>query len=294
MSSRTPLPGRVSLLLSSKRISYLGPEGTFTDQAAHIYAQDDWERVAYPEMNLVVRALERGDVDEAVAPIENSVGGAVIDIVDFLVRSDIVKIRGELLLKIEQCLIALPGARLRDIKSVASKPEALSQCRNFLASRLPLAERIGTASTVEAVKSIKSGAIDKAAIGPRRAAELTGLPVLADAIQDRKNNVTRFVILAHEDCAPTGIDKTSIIFSFLNRDAPGQLHSALGSFASRAINLTHIESRPTGQKLGDYVFIMDFKGHRADPKVEDALCELRRIASFVKVLGSYPVAEDVI
>ncbi len=278
---------------SSKRISYLGPEGTFTDYAAHVYASDGVEWVPYLEMNLVVDALENGEVDEAVVPIENSVGGAVIDIVDFLVRSKGAKIKGELLLKIEQCLIAQPGVELSDIRSVVSKPEALSQCRLFLDAHLADATRIGAPSTVEAIASVKSGGIEKAAIGPRRAAELAGLPVLADNIQDRGNNVTRFVILANEDHEPTGNDKTSIVFSFMNRDSPGQLHSALGPFARREINLAKIESRPTGEELGSYVFLMDIEGHRTDSHIKGALSELGEIASLVKVMGSYPVASDI-
>ena len=278
---------------SSKRISYLGPEGTFTDHAAHIYASDGDERVPYPEMNLVVGALENGEVDEAVVPIENSVGGAVIDTVDFLVRSEDARIKGELLLKIEQCLIAQPSTELGDIRSVVSKPEALSQCRIFLDTHLADATRIGAPSTVEAVMSVKTGGTERAAIGPRRAAELVGLPILADNIQDRQNNVTRFVILADEDHEPTGDDKTSIVFSFMNRDSPGQLHSALGPFARREINLAKIESRPTGEELGNYVFLMDIKGHRTDTIIAEALSELLDIASFVKVMGSYPVASGI-
>ena len=143
--------------MSPKRISYLGPEGTFTDQACHIYAPSDWERVGFSEMHNVVGALVDGNVDEAIVPIENSVGGAVIDIEDFLIRTPDVQIRGEMMLGIEQCLIAHPGVDLSEIKVVRSKPEALTQCREFLDEHLPDAARVGTASTVEAVNRVKSG-----------------------------------------------------------------------------------------------------------------------------------------
>ena len=155
-------------------------------------------------MHLVVGALADDEVDEAIVPIENSVGGAVIDIEDFLVRASNVQIKGELLLSIEQCLIAHPGVDVSEIKVVRSKPEALSQCRTFLETEMPDAARVGTASTVEAVYRVRSDPREVSAIGPRRAADLAGLPVLKAGIQDRQNNVTRFVMLAHEDHEPTG------------------------------------------------------------------------------------------
>ena len=279
--------------MSHKRISYLGPEGTFTDQACHVYAPDDWERIGYSEMHLVVGALADDEVDEAIVPIENSVGGAVIDIEDFLVRASNVQIKGELLLSIEQCLIAHPGVDVSEIKVVRSKPEALSQCRTFLETEMPDAARVGTASTVEAVYRVRSDPREVSAIGPRRAADLAGLPVLKAGIQDRQNNVTRFVMLAHEDHEPTGTDKTSLVFSFLNRDTPGQLYKALEGFARHDINLTKIISRPMGDEIGNYVFLLDFVGHRTDPIIADTLEGLRELAPLVKVLGSYPVATEV-
>ena len=279
--------------MSHNRISYLGPEGTFTDQACHVYAPNDWERVSFPEMHQVVGALVDGDVDEAIVPIENSVGGAVIDIEDFLVRTTNVQIKGEMLLGIQQCLIAQHGVDLSDIKVVKSKPEALSQCRMFLDVNLPNAVRVGTASTVEAAYSVRTGPREVAAVGPQRAADLAGLPVIRSGIQDRQNNVTRFVILGHSDHESTGSDKTSIAFSFMNRDTPGQLYMALEPFARRNINLTKIESRPTGEELGNYVFLLDFVGHRTDPDISDTLDGLRELAPIVKVLGSYPIATEV-
>ena len=279
--------------MSRKRISYLGPEGTFTDQACHVYAQEEWERVGFAEMHHVVGALVDGKVDEAIVPIENSVGGAVIDIEDFLVRTPNVQIKGEMLLGIEQCLITHPGVELSEIKVVRSKPEALSQCRSFLDSQLPNAVRVGTASTVEAVYRVKSGTREVSAVGPRRAADLADLPVMKAGIQDRQNNVTRFVILAPSDHEPTGFDKTSIVFNFMNRDTPGQLYMALEPFARRNINLTKIESRPTGDEIGNYVFLLDFVGHRNDPDISETLDGLRELAPLVKVLGSYPIATKV-
>ncbi len=244
-------------------------------------------------MHRVVGALADGQVDEAIVPIENSVGGAVIDIEDFLVRSSHVQIKRELLLGIELCLIAHPGVELPEIKVVRSKPEALSQCRMFLDANLPDAVRVGTASTVEAAYSVETGQREVAAVGPKRAADLAGLSAIRSGIQDRQNNVTRFVILAHSDSEPTGSDKTSIVFSFMNRDTPGQLYMALEPFARRNINLTKIESRPTGEELGNYVFLLDFVGHRTDPEIAETLEGLRELAPMVKVLGSYPMATEI-
>ncbi len=280
---------------SNKRsISYLGPEGTFTEQACYLYACDNWERIGFPEMHRVVAALVDGSVDEAIVPIENSVMGPVIDIEDFLVRSSNVQIKGEMLMGIEQCLIAHPDVELSEIKVVRSKPEALAQCRIFLDSHLPDAARVGTVSTVEAVYRVKTDAREVAAIGPRRAADLAALPVIRSGIQDRKNNVTRFVILANEDHTPTGSDKTSIAFSFMNRDTPGQLYMALEPFARRNINLTKIASRPQGDEIGNYVFLLDFIGHRTDLDIKETLAGLRELAPMVKVLGSYPIATEVL
>ena len=281
--------------LNTRKISYLGPEGTFTEQACHIYARDDdWDQIGFSEMHRVVGALADGSVDQSIVPIENSVMGPVIDIEDFLVRASNVQIKGEMLMGIEQCLIAHPDAQLSEIKVVRSKPEALAQCRIFLDTHLPDAARVGTVSTVEAVYRVKSDAREVAAIGPRRAADLAGLPVIRSGIQDRKNNVTRFVVLAPEDHGATGADKTSIAFSFMNRDTPGQLYMALEPFARRNINLTKIASRPRGDEIGNYVFLLDFTGHRTDPEIEDTLAGLRELAPMVKVLGSYPIATEVL
>lgn len=281
--------------MSSRRLSYLGPNGTFTDHAAHLYAGDDMERIGFAEMHQVVAALEDGSVDEAVAPIENSIGGAIIDIVDYLIRSASARIKRELLLRIEQCLIGLPETDLASVTKVMSKAEALAQCRTYLDSNLPNAERTPAVSTVDAVRIVKEQADPTCvAIGPERAAQVGGLPILERPIQDRGNNVTRFVVLAREDHEPTGADKTSLVFNFMNRDAPGQLHAALGAFSTRGINLAHIESRPTGEELGNYVFVLDVVGHRNDPDVGAALAELSGTASFLKVLGSYPAAQEVL
>lgn len=270
-------------------VAFLGPEGTYTDEASYLYAPNA-SRVPYGSLGLVTSALEDGEVDEAVVPIENSLGGTVIEIVDFLLNCEKAQIKGEILLPIDHCLITRPGVQLGDIRIVMSKQEALTQCRQFLAKKLRFSEQIPTTSTALAVTDLKEADDRTAAIGPRRAAELAGLPILAQGIQDRQNNVTRFAVLASNNNAPSGSDKTSIAFDFDKPDAPGLVYGALRPFADREINLTKIESRPTGKGMGDYIFLLDFEGHLDEPNVQSAIEELNKYTSTFKVLGTYPRA----
>ena len=270
-------------------VAFLGPEGTYTDEASYLYAPNA-SRVPYGSLGLVTSALEDGEVDEAVVPIENSLGGTVIEIVDFLLNCEKAQIKGEILLPIDHCLITRPGVQLGDIRIVMSKQEALTQCRQFLAKKLRFSEQIPTTSTALAVTDLKEADDRTAAIGPRRAAELAGLPILAQGIQDRQNNVTRFAVLASNNNAPSGSDKTSIAFDFDKPDAPGLVYGALRPFADREINLTKIESRPTGKEMGDYIFLLDFEGHLDEPNVQSAIEELNKYTSTFKVLGTYPRA----
>ena len=275
-----------------EKIAFLGPIGTYTDEACYRYAPDA-ERVPYASLGLVTAALDEGKVDEAVVPIENSLGGTVIEIVDFLITSNRSRIKGEFLLPIDHCLITRPGVQLGDIRVVVSKQEALTQCRQYLARELRFAEQIPATSTALAVIDLKEADDRTAAIGPRRAAELAGLPVLAHGIQDRKNNVTRFAVLAPSSMPQTGSDKTSIAFDFDKPDAPGLVYGAMRPFADRDINLTKIESRPTGKGMGNYIFLLDFEGHLDDPHVQQAIAELKKHTSTFKVLGTYPRAEGM-
>jgi len=275
-----------------KKIAFLGPIGTYTDEASYLYAPSA-ERVPFASLGLVTSALEEGNVDEAVVPIENSLGGTVIEVVDFLIASEKSQIKGEFLLPIDHCLITRPGVKLSDIRVVVSKQEALTQCRQFLARELRFAEQVPATSTALAVVDLKEADDRTAAIGPRRAAELAGLPVLAHGIQDRKNNVTRFAVLASSSMPPSGSDKTTIAFDFGKPDAPGLVYGAMRPFADRGINLTKIESRPTGTGMGNYFFLLDLEGHIDEPHVQQAITELQRHTSTFKVLGAYPRAEGM-
>ena len=275
-----------------KKIAFLGPIGTYTDEASYLYAPSA-ERVPFASLGLVTSALEEGNVDEAVVPIENSLGGTVIEVVDFLITSEKSQIKGEFLLPIDHCLITRPGVKLSDIRVVVSKQEALTQCRQFLARELRFAEQVPATSTALAVVDLKEDDDRTAAIGPRRAAELAGLPVLAHGIQDRKNNVTRFAVLASSSMPPSGSDKTTIAFDFDKPDAPGLVYGAMRPFADRGINLTKIESRPTGTGIGNYIFLLDLEGHIDEPHVQQAIAELQGHTSTFKVLGAYPRAEGM-
>lgn len=275
-----------------KKIAFLGPIGTYTDEASYLYAPSA-ERVPFASLGLVTSALEEGNVDEAVVPIENSLGGTVIEVVDFLIASEKSQIKGEFLLPIDHCLITRPGVKLSDIRVVVSKQEALTQCRQFLARELRFAEQVPATSTALAVVDLKEADDRTAAIGPRRAAELAGLPVLAHGIQDRKNNVTRFAVLASSSMPPSGSDKTTIAFDFDKPDAPGLVYGAMRPFADRGINLTKIESRPTGTGMGNYIFLLDLEGHIDEPHVQQAITELQGHTSTFKVLGTYPRAEGM-
>jgi len=275
-----------------KTVAFLGPEGTYTDEACFFYAPDE-ERIPFASLGLVTSALEEGKVDEAVVPIENSLGGTVIEVVDYLITSKNAHIIGEILLPIDHCLITRPGVQLGDIRVVKSKQEALTQCREFLATELRFAEQIPTASTALAVTDLKEADDRIAAIGPRRSAELANLPILAQGIQDRKNNVTRFAVLSSNGGSSNGSDKTSIAFDFDRPDAPGLVYGALSPFADRGINLLKIESRPTGKGMGNYIFLLDFEGQVDEPHVQEAISLLKQHTATFKIFGSYPRAKGL-
>jgi prephenate dehydratase len=270
------------------RIAYLGPPGTFSEEGvARCDLARGGEAVPFPSFAEGYAALRRGEVDAALLPIENSIEGSVGATLDLLVHDPGPLIRREVLLPVRQHLLAPRGTRLEDVTRVLSHPQPLGQCRRFLAERLPRAVLEPTHSTAEAAVQVASGAPGAAAIGARAAAERYGLVILAESIQDVDENLTRFVLLAATDEAPTGDDRTSIAFT-LDRDRPGGLYEVLGEFARRGINLSKVESRPMKQALGHYVFFLDFEGHRLDPAAADALEGVRARVHRVHLLGSYP------
>ncbi len=268
------------------RIGFLGPEGTYTEEATLQY-DSQAELVPFPSIAAIGQAVSSGLTEQGVVPIENSLEGSVTFTLDLLISQPGLSIREELVLPIEHFLLALPGTQFPDIQVIYSHPQALAQCRDFLEKRFPQAQQGASLSTVSAVTDMRNSELPAAAIAPRRAAELQDVEIIGQNIQDNPNNVTRFVVLAGEDHPPTGGDKTSICFSF-DQDSPGVLYEALGEFASRNINLAKIESRPTKESLGRYIFLIDCEGHRQDPLVKDALDAVAHKVSMLKILGSYP------
>lgn len=272
------------------RLGFLGPEGTFSEQAAILY-DSEAEFVPYSSIRGVAEAVDAREVNEGVVPIENSLHGSVIDVLDFLIRTDRTRIKHELAIPIEQCLIVVPGADRRRVDVIYSHPQALGQCQEFLAKEYPGADLIASLSTAGSVTDMLESDRPAAAIAPFRAAEIHGAEVAERGIQDNQSNFTRFVVLAEEDNSPTGRDKTSLAFWYAS-DSPGTLYETLGIFSTRGINLTKIESRPTGVILGEYVFLVDIEGHRLDTIVADALGELAGVTSELKVFGSYPLLKS--
>jgi len=270
------------------RVAYLGPPGTFSEEAvARCEIARDAEAVPFRTFADAYDAMFAGDVDLALLPVENSIEGSVGAVLDLLVHKPGPLIRRELQLAVRQHLLARPGTRLEDVRRVLSHPQPLGQCARFLRARLPGASLEPTHSTADAAQKVAAGEAGAAAIGARAAAARFGLDVLAEDIQDADENVTRFVLLARTDEAPTGRDRTSIAFT-LDRDRPGGLWEVMGEFARRGLNLSKVESRPMKQALGHYVFFLDFEGHRADAAAVDALEGMRARVHHLYVLGSYP------
>lgn len=270
-----------------KRIAFLGPRGTFSEEAALLYAPEA-EFVPFSSHTAIAQAVATGMAEEGIVAIENSLDGAVTETVDLLIHDSKLSIRYEIILPIVQCLLVKEDMKVEDIAEVFSHPSALGQCRRFLEGCLPSAHVQAALSTTAAVEQMLEHG-PAAAIGPRRSAEIYGVMVLADNIQDSSTNETRFVVLAETDHEPTGRDKTSLCFSF-TEDRPGSLVRVLQAFSTRNINLARIESRPAKETLGKYIFLADLEGHRQEKAVGEALEEVRLYTDpqRFKIFGSYP------
>ena len=272
------------------RVAYLGPPGTFGEEAARRGAPGA-DFLPYPTHGAVARAVESGEAETGVMAIENSLNGSVAETLDILIHETALKIQGELLVPIVHNLVAAAGTAIAGIDLIYSHPQAFGQCRAFLERRCPGAQRAAALSTAQAVEL--AGARPRtAAIATRRAAEIFGAEVLAEGIQDQENNATRFVVIGTGEPEPSGRDRTSIAFEFAG-DRAGLLTAALSEFSSRGINCTKMESRPTRATFGEYIFLIDFEGHAHDPGCAAALDRLRGMTSMLKVFGSYPQATDV-
>ena len=277
----------------SGTIGYLGPRGTFTEQA--LCSQADLATLnlrPHGSIVEVLRAAERGDVTYGFAAIENMIEGSVNATLDTLAFDAAeLLIQREVVMNISLNLLVHPGVALSDIAHVRSYPVAYAQCRRYLSDQLGHAAIEATNSTADAARELaESGRRDTAAIAPKRAGEVYGLEVLATDIEDHPENQTRFVLVGRDGVtAPSGHDKTSILI-YQREDAPGSLVGILQEFAARSINLTRLESRPTRKGLGDYCFLIDCEGHISDEVVGDALRNIHMKQGNVKFLGSYPSA----
>jgi prephenate dehydratase len=276
------------------RIAYLGPKGTFSEDAL-------WEAVGDRQVDAVpaatvpeaIMAVREGQVDRALVPFENSIEGAVTATLDTLAfEADGVTLVGEYDLPIRHCLIAREETPLEEIDVVLSHPQASAQCARFVRENLPRAEVRAAPSTAEAVRTVAESDQPWAALGAESAARLYGAAVLRHGVEDEADNITRFVWVAAEGTAASGPGpwRTSVVFSELGEDHPGALVDALQVFSDREINLTRIESRPLRRGLGRYQFFIDIEGAAAEDPLAEAIEALRSKAETVRVLGSWPIS----
>jgi prephenate dehydratase len=274
------------------RVAFLGPAGTFAEEALRASAPAGVEEIPYPSIFEAVMGVQSRAVDRAVVPIENSIEGSVNATLDALAHEATgVRIVEEVDHPVHQTLIAPAGVALGDVTRVMSHPQATAQCQRFIADSLPGAEIVSTASTAEGVRVVAESDEPWAAIGPRLAADLYGGAVLAERIEDHPDNLTRFVWLAQEGTEPPApATKTSVVFWGFNDRSPGALMRVLAEFADREINLTKIESRPRRVAIGHYMFFADFEGALGDARVDQAVEALQARVEVLRVLGSYPAA----
>lgn len=267
------------------RVAYLGPEGTYSGEAAQKFAGSTSRFVPSATIDDAFMAVAREEADIAVVPAENSSEGAVNRTLDLLLETSL-RVIGEVTLPIRHQLLS-KSSELIDIREVIAHPQALAQCRRWLESNLPKAQNISASSNAEAARLAAKDA-SKAAIASKLAAGIYGLNILQSGIEDSASNATRFLVLGSQSIEPTGNDKTSLVCSAPNRS--GSLYELIGVFAKAGINMTKLESRPSAGALWDYIFYIDIDGHEADAHIAEALKRAREHATLVKVLGSYPKA----
>jgi chorismate mutase/prephenate dehydratase len=268
-------------------IAFLGPRGTFSEEAAVKRFGSAADGLPCATIDDVFRSVESREAHYGVVPVENSTEGAVGRTLDLLLATPL-KACGEVMLAVHQCLL-YGGDDYRAVQRVYSHPQSFGQCQRWLAANLPAAERISASSNGEAAR-LAAQDPGAAALGPQRAGEAFGLRVAAADIEDDPRNTTRFLVIGPCDAGLSGRDKTSLVMSAQNR--PGAVHELLDPLARHGVSMTRLESRPSRTGLWEYVFFVDLEGHRDDPEVAAALAELGERAAFLKILGSYPAAKD--
>lgn len=268
-------------------VAYLGPMGTYSEEAVIKRFGHAASRFATTSIDEVFRFVESGSANYGIVPVENSTEGAIGRTLDLLPSSQL-RICGEIQLPIHHCLLIQPGALFDGrIREIVAHPQALAQCQNWLNVNFPHVARIPVASNAEGAQ-MAAGDASKAAIAGEQAATLFGLQIWAHSIEDDPRNTTRFLVIGNQEVGPSGRDKTSLVMATTNR--PGAVHDLLTPFANNGVSLTKLESRPSRAGLWEYIFYVDIEGHQSDAKVAAALSELKQCAAFVKILGSYPVA----
>lgn len=267
-------------------IAILGPQGSFCEKAAN-----QWNSLAelrhYDDIPDAVDALLRNEVDSSIVPIENSLEGSVTLTLDLLMEHQL-KIIGEVTVRIKHCLLS--KGDYNRIKIIMSHPQALSQCRKYIKTNFKNVEVRPVLSTSQAAR-LASESKETAAIASRESADIYGLSILDENIQDVNENVTRFIVIGKNTPPATGNDKTSIII-YLEKNRPGALYEILGEFADKDIDLTRIESRPTKKILGDYLFYIDLKGHIEEKAIKETLEKVKAKVGMLKIIGSYPAAKN--
>ncbi|MBI5658444.1 MAG: prephenate dehydratase [Nitrosomonadales bacterium] len=266
-------------------VAYLGPMGTFSEAAVVKRFGQAGQGMPCASIDEVFREVESGGTNYGMVPVENSTEGAIGRSLDLLLQSPL-RVCGEVMLPVHQCLLS-NEAQMAGIKNVYSHPQSLGQCQVWLNANLPNAMRVPVASNGEAAR-LAAEQPHSAAIAGKQAAERFAVAVRAENIEDDPRNTTRFLVIGNQDVAPSGRDKTSLVMSAANR--PGAVHDLLAPLARHGVSMTKLESRPARSGLWEYVFYLDIEGHQSDTRVAAALVELKQVAAFVKVLGSYPAA----
>lgn len=270
------------------KIAFQGESGAYSEEAITRHWGDSVKPLARPYLSDVLNSVEAKEAELGLVPVENTLEGSIARTYDLLLERDLM-VQGEVVLRVVHCLIANHNVKKEDVRRVHSHPQALGQCRAYLEEHGY--EAIATYDTAGSVKMLKQeGYKDAAAIASKRAAEVYDMAILERGIETHALNYTRFLIIGHEDHPPTGKDKTSL--SFIVEHKPGTLINALMVLAENGVNLTKIESRPLIGKPWEYVFFLDFMGHRKDPGMRQILDDFSKNTRFVKIFGSYPSAES--
>ncbi len=285
MQLYTEIMSQCRALEAPLRVAYLGPHGTFSEAAVLQRFGQATTGVPADTIDGVFTAVESGAANYGLVPVENSTEGAIGRTLDLLLNSNL-NICGEVLLQVHQCLLSNEND-LSMIRKVYSHPQSFGQCQDWLNAHLPQVERITASSNADAARLAADESFS-AAIAGAQAAPHFKLKVLSQNIEDDARNTTRFLLIGKQEVAPSGKDRTSLAMSAPNR--PGAMHDLLAPLANNGVSMTKLESRPSRTGLWEYVFYVDIEGHQSDAKVATALAQLKQIAAFVKVLGSYPVA----